>query len=318
MTGRLTHGVMWDVKTANYLKKRPDSAFAVFLAGWSALMWGDSGKAERFFNGAIAADADYAPAYIGLICLEILLGRSRKAALLLNKYSAKLNLAKKINRFRLCSAVGACAVKRIKDSPGKPSENRGLIAGVRFLIIDRSMRKLYSKMPEGAAKDNVLSDYHKLIRYIELLQRRGVTAATGAARVNKKDDAEQIKLADGICAMPGLTDEFRFYVLNDATVDTGDTWDIYLFDNPAIFTKALLNKLFREKILNGELREPRIILSNLRRDINARGIDNANKWLFLRLCQSMRRYGELETETARELESDGWWADPVVREYLRT
>ena len=328
MTGRLARGVMWDVKTAGYLKKRPDRPFAVFLDGWAALMWGDAGKAERCFNEVIAKNADYAPAYMGLIGLEILLGRMNKAALSLNKYSAKIALAKKINRFRLCCVISACAIKRFKETPGKPAENRGPILSIKFFVIDRAMKKQFARIPPYDAKEIIY--FHKLIRYIELAQRRatpvpaGNTPLRGAvapingkslSRALKKDDKERIKLAGEIYTAPGLMDEFRLYILNDAGLEAGE-FD-FTFDSPAIFTKTLINRLFREKILIGELREPRIILSNLRRDINARGIDNVNKWLFLKLCHAARRSGELEIATARELESDGWWADPIVRGFLR-
>ena len=354
---------MWDVKTLYYLKKRPGSPFAFFLAGWAALLWGDADNAGEFFEGAVAADASYAPAYIGIVCREIALGRYNKAASLLHKYSARLSLSKSINRFRLAGAISACALPQIRigADPGTGQDalasagagagtgavavadsrvgavavagaragagadavaiagagaesdiiikksitkKRSFLLNIRYFTIDRIKRKLWAG--NAAASDPEITPFIKLIRYIDLLQREATPAEAD----------ERKALAGSLCALPGLLDEFRFYTTADRARGVEDI--SFTFDAPAIFNKALLNNLFREKIFIGELREPRIILSNLRRDSDSSRIDNVNKWLFLQLSYAARRVGDIESETARELENDGWWADPLVRLYRRS
>jgi hypothetical protein len=310
---------MWDVKTARYLKKKPGRPFALFLAGWAVLLWGDPILAGRYFDDALAADGGYTPAYAGRIAREVATGNISRAAILLSKYADKLNLSGYINRFRLGSAISACALRNINNNAKGSGSGRRFLSGFRNISADRTMLKLRTEAAtrNGAATDAgvALIQFFSLLRYLELLRRAKTRAA-------ERNAAERMRLADGICAMPGLLDEFRLMAIKDAGRNA-EGHD-FTFDNPAIFTKTLLNNLFREKILNGELREPRIILSNLRRDSNIRGVDNINKWLFLKLSHTMRylcghqaeNAGKLETETACELEREGWWADPVVRDFL--
>ncbi|MCL2059553.1 MAG: hypothetical protein FWH01_10955 [Oscillospiraceae bacterium] len=370
MTGRLTRGVMWDVKASYYLKRRPDRPFAHFLAGWAALMWGETDQAGMYFGESLDLDAGYAPAYMGIIGREIALGRFNKAASLLIKHTDKLKLAKPINRFRLAGAISACAMLLLKgsghaDSAGvlggaingggsaggfgsvgggsvggfgsvsgsaAPKGGRGIITSLQHFASDRFWRKLSAQ--RGGAPAEGLSLFLDLIRYIELLWRTPPGQAPSGRTPSGRGFSERVRLAGAIYAMPGLLDALRLVIISDAAeaVAAGKTGASdragstlygaagieYTFDAPSIFTKALLNSLFREKIFIGEVRGPRIILANLRIDARARHIDNVNKWLFLKLCHTMGRGGELETWTAQELEADGWWADPVVRSFLRT
>ena len=341
MTGRLTRGVMWDIKTSHYLKKRPGRAFPFFLAGWASLLWGDMARAGQYFDSALAVDAGYAPACIGKICREIRLGRYGKAASLLMRYADGLGLNGIPGQFRLGSAMSMCAPERAgaaggiagaghaDDAIGGAGANGvavvsefvgaiggagagaedfgdggrrpGLFSAARYFAVDLFGRRYWTRhsSPPGTA----LSVYLKLIRYIELIKRP-----------EGSNSAEKKALAADIYVLPGLADEFRLRVLSD--LGRGPERLEFTFDNPAIFTKPLLNAIFWEKIMSGDLRAPRIILSNLRRDAMGGGIVNTNKWLFLKLCHNARRCGELESATAKELESEGWWADPIVRAYL--
>ena len=373
MTGRLPRGVMWDVKTAHYLKKRPNSPFAFFLAGWAALQWGDPDRALECFEGAIAVDSGYTPAYMGFVCREVYLGRLGRASAALTKYASKLGLSKAINRFRLAGAISACALPLIRNAAGGSGggsgggsvnagsgagkaigsvsvaaglgeipRKRGFIASIRFFASDRFKKKPWVDNTSGYSPE--LLQFHKLIRYIELLLRDPPIMPSvfesgkwgGGGDVQSEQDGYETSLRGGIetsqrgggaslwperrtlseeiSMMPGLLDEFRFYAASDR--QRGLEGLVFTFDNPAIFKKTLLNKLFREKIFIGELREPRIILSNLRRDSSGKSIDNTNKWLFLKLCYAAQRGGNIAAETAHELESDGWWADPLVRIFL--
>lgn len=307
MTGLLTRGVMWDIKSAHYLKKRPDRPFARFLAGWTALIWGDMQKAAGFLRYALEADPDYAPAYIGLVCCDICRSRFKKASASLARYAGKLGLDGAVGASRLGSALSICAVIMKKNEWA--AGGRGILSPLKHFAADLFRKKTWVEDPSDSGK--TLLRFLKLIRYIELFRRSTGGNTTG----------ERAALAGEICSLPGLIDEFRLIILND--LDGGAEAMLrnekikYTFDNPVIFSKPLLNSYFREKINDGELRGPRVILMNLRRDSAGREIENYNKWLFLRFCLHAGRTGELETETARELERDGWWADPVVRAFLR-
>jgi len=305
---------MWDVKASRYQKKRPGSAFARFVAGWTGLMWGNAPKAESCFDEALAVDSGYAPACIGKICVDIFRGRFYRAVMTLFQYSDRLRLNRYVGRFRLCCAVSACALMLIKGRSGDLSESRGVFAPLRYFLLDRKWRRLWAEDPTVAGVAHL--PYLKLIRYIELLRRDLAAPRAGRSGGGAgKYAAERAALAGDIYRLPGLLDEFRLFLLDETERGAAVGMD-FTFDMPALFTKAFLNEYFREKIFLGELREPRIILSNLRRDASAQKIDNVNKWLFLKLSAAARRRGRLETRTARELEADGWWADPVVRAYL--
>jgi len=307
MTGRLPRGVMWDVKTLSYLKKRPNRPFALFLAGWAALQMGDTAGAGNCFDNAINIDSDYTPAHIGKICLDVQKGRCHKAALTLYGCSGKPDFTKKITLFRLCGAISLCALPLIKGAGGGADVKRGFISPARHAVADILKRKPWIKAPPACGE--LFTQSINLIRYVELLGRGPVYGAGKSARERKS-------LARGICVLPGLPDEFRVFAAADAGCDLGDL--DFTFDAPAILPNALLNRILREKILIGKLREPRVILSNMRRDSASRGIYNVNKWLFIKLSHSMRRGGAVVTDTARELESEGWWADPLIRAYLHT
>lgn len=308
MTGRLTRGVMWDVKASRYLKKRPDSPFALFLAGWSALLWGDAARADRHFDGAILADARYAPAYIGKACCEINGGRYYKAALSLYQNYSKINADSYIGRFRAAAMISAFA----RPAAGVGAD--GFFARLLYVQRDMRWRGLLKKIAAFPYRDAALPRLIRLIRYIELSRRSNGGAGGGGA-----PSGERLSLSAELLPMPGLLDEFRLALLNELSAGTPTPEarpDIFTYDNPAIFVKPLLNKLFREQILSGALRGPRVILANLRRDACAMQIDDVNKWLFLQLSGASRRNGKLESDTADELFSGGWWADPVVR-YFR-
>jgi len=328
MTGRLASGVMWDVKTAAYLKKRPGRPFALFAVGWAALMWGDAAKAELYFRRAIGADAEFKPAYIGAICAEILRERYLIASRLLWQYSVKLNLDSDVGRFRVGCAFSACAIYLMKGAEVNTGGKRGEFFFQPFISPKPPAMK--TAAASGAGQGDPLTAALDIIKYIELIRkdarRRRPRRGNGAARIAEKRKA----LAERVCRHPGLLDEFRLFAIDGASADAHCI--DFVYDTPSVFTKALLNGLFREKILNGELREPRIILSNLYRDSAGQGIDNVNKWLFLRLSllagsasgpgienasgPKAGNAGGLETEVARGLYRSGWWADPVVCAYV--
>ena len=421
MTGLLSRGVMWDVKTTHYVRKRPERPFARFLAGWASLMLGRDEQAEALFDYALVINRSYAPAYIGKICCAVYAGRYYKAAQILYRNAASLKLHKPVQRFRLGSAVSACALlalneitrgtgrrrpfrvffnlftvgrvlRKIRPGAGgaKASKyndiSRNYVAGANGAsetdginaisaesesdavndstavsetgdisdisvasvsdLIDASVAASVSEAADASAAADALLQYVKLLRYIELLLRDAKNAPptlpssrrdareagenTGAGRstesdFNSADNRATVSerrasvsarsgFAREIYMLPGIHDEMRLIILSDIQKSAGGL--DFTFDNPAIFSRALLNGLFREKILEGRLREPGIILSNLRKSIGAKKIDNANKWLFLRLSRLRGRCGEEALRTARELESDGWWGDPTVRHYL--
>ena len=325
MTGRLTRGVMWDVKTSFYLKKKPDKPFARFIAGWARLMLGGDAQAEALFDAAADADKNYAPAYIGKICCHVYRGNYYKAAQSLCRNSDKLKLSGEIGRFRLGSAISVCALFGIADWADGAGRKRGPLSRFPLFTAGRILRKLQAGGANGAVGAHPLTQYLKLLRYLELLvsqmpgtlrllpsERRD--APEPAARQPQGESgraaAERRALARDIYLLPGILDELRMIVLNDLSKSAAGI--AFTFDNPAIFSKAFLNGVFREKIATGDLREPRIILSNLRKTTGTGKIDNANKWLFLKLSSILGRSGDLELHTARELENDGWWADPIV------
>ena len=314
MTGKLTRGVMWDIKTSHYLKKRPDRPFARFLAGWAALSLGGAQKAAEFFGAALELDPGYPPAYVGLACCEMARGKFKKAAGRLALDSAKLGLASKVGMCRACGAVSVTAVTLMKKK--RRGGALGAFSRAGHFFADALRRE--TRTGGASGEERALSECLGLIRYAELALRGGAPSK------------ERLALAAGVCALPGLIDEFRLLALGDAEgaenarlggVESAEAARLggveFAFDNPVIFPKPLLNSIFREKINSGELRAPRVILANLRRDSAQGNVDNVNKWLFLRLCSVYGRRGQLESETALELERCGWWADPVVRAFLR-
>lgn len=313
MTGRLPRGIMWDVKTANYLKKRPGSPFAYFIAGWAALSYGDAERAGNYFDCAIAADAGYTIAYIGKICLELSAGRFHEASLRLYRYEGLINLSSRVNMFRLCNMLSLCAFSQAERA-GMGGSPGSFFSGAKYFFADFFRREPWRK--KTPASGDAFYGCAGLIRYIDLCRRAAYKTASDRGAANGRRASsyrERSDLARAVCTLPGLHDAFRLTAVTEANGNPG-VLD-YIFDNPAIFSKALLNGLFREKILVGTLREPRVILSNLRRDSSAEYIDNANKWLFIKLSHTARRGGDVVRETARELEMGGWWADPVVRHY---
>ncbi|MDR3121043.1 MAG: hypothetical protein LBU58_06895, partial [Clostridiales bacterium] len=318
MTGKLTRGVMWDLKVSLYLKRRPGRAFARFLAGWVSLIWGGARDAERYFDEALGIDAGCSLARIGKLCALICRRRYRKAALTLERESAKI-VHGKVDQFRLGSAISQCALLLLRAESAHGRRGRARDAALRLAdAFGGAVKKPVSPRKDKAASANgsaVRADAGsakdpddsadsteqalRLIRYVELVCRDaerdrgrghvggiGVGGGTQIGAEAPQIGAERRELARVLCKMPGVLDEFRLMMIRDAREGglAGADCRVFTLDEPAALPSDFLNRAFRQMVFAGDFRGAGAMLAHLNADGSQERITRPNQWLYLKLC----------------------------------